>query len=175
MEVAILPETTEDYKDIHAVNAAAFGPAEGAGKAVFVDTLRRTERFIPGLSLVARHNGKIVGHILLYPIDILQGNRKVETLSLALLSVLPEFQNNGIGSGLVNAGISNARRLGFRSVIVLGHESYYPRFGFSPAGAYGITAAFADPDFAFMALELQPEALKTAHGILKYPKEFDGI
>ncbi|OGS34985.1 MAG: hypothetical protein A2293_04980 [Elusimicrobia bacterium RIFOXYB2_FULL_49_7] len=174
MKTDIRPETKDDFKDIRAVNVAAFGP-EGQGKAAFVDKLRQTKRFVPELSLTAKHYGKVVGHILFYPIDILQGDKKVETLSLALLSVLPAFQNKGVGSKLVKVGLSKAKKLDFQSVIVLGHEKYYPRFGFTPLSTYGITSTINEPDHILMALELEPETLKTVNGILQYPEEFDGV
>jgi putative acetyltransferase len=175
MLIDIKPETTEDYKDIHAVIAAAFGPVEGVAKAVFVDLLRRTESFIPALSLTAKLGGKAVGHIVFYPIAILQDGKKLGTLSLALLSVLPAFQNKGIGSALVKEGLSKAGTLGFKSVIVLGHANYYPRFGFVPVKNFGIKTPFIDPDSVFLALELELGALQDANGMIRYPAEFDGI
>jgi putative acetyltransferase len=47
-------------------------------------------------------------------------------------------------------------------VIVLGHEHYYPRFGFSSAKASNLTSPF--PPEAFMALELKEGALAGVKG-----------
>jgi predicted N-acetyltransferase YhbS len=77
-----------------------------------------------------------------------------------------------IGSKLVEHGLERARSLGFRSVIVLGHERYYPRFGFMPASNFDIHAPFDVPDTAFMGLELREDALKLPNGVVLYAKEF---
>ena len=55
-----------------------------------------------------------------------------ESLALAPVSVLPEYQNKGIGSKLILLRSKISKEMGFESVIVLGHDKYYPRFGFSP-------------------------------------------
>ncbi len=62
--------------------------------------------------------------------------------------------------------------MGFKSVIVLGHEKYYPRFGFKPASEWGIKAPYDVPDEAFMAVELEKEALDNVAGTVIYGKEF---
>ena len=54
------------------------------------------------------------------------------------MSVLPEYQRQGIGSTLVNCGLDACREAGYERAIVLGHTSYYPRFGFRPAQAWDI-------------------------------------
>lgn len=62
--------------------------------------------------------------------------------------------------------------MGFKSVIVLGHAKYYPRFGFKPASIWGIKAPFDVPDESFMALKLQSCSLDGVKGTMIYPKEF---
>lgn len=53
-------------------------------------------------------------------------------------------------------------KLDFKSVLVLDHAKYYPRFGFERASNYGILATFEVPDEAFLAIELEKSSLKTA-------------
>lgn len=53
-----------------------------------------------------------------------------------------------------------------------GHAEYYPRFEFAPASRWGIKCPFEVPDEAFMALELQPNALANTAGTVKYPPAF---
>jgi predicted N-acetyltransferase YhbS len=81
-------------------------------------------------------------------------------LALAPISVIPRFQNRKIGTRLVREGLQKARKLGFKSVIVVGHPDYYPRFGFEKASKYGISASFDVPDNALFAIELEKDALK---------------
>jgi putative acetyltransferase len=62
------------------------------------------------------------------------------------------------------------REIGERIVIVVGHPTYYPRFGFSSARARALEHPFS-PD-AFMALELSPGALDGVRGRVQYPRAF---
>lgn len=167
-------ETPKDFKDIFEVNKIAFGQEN---EAKLIETLRNnTKVFIPELSIVAIENNKIVGHILFTKINIKddKGNLN-ESLGLAPMAVRPEFQKKGIGKQLILKGIETAKELGFKSVIVLGHKTYYPKFGFEPAEKWNIKAPFDIPSNAFMAIELQKDGLKNISGTVIYPKEFEMV
>ncbi len=169
MEVGIHCERPEDYDAITAVNDAAFGrPNEGR----LVASLRNREEFNPSLSLVAEINGDIVGHILFHPVKIKSGNEVYESVALAPMCVLPELQRKGIGSLLVNEGIRRLKKLGYKSVIVLGHAEYYPRFGFKAASLWNINSPVEVPDDVFMVLELTEGELNLIQGTVEYPPEF---
>ena len=169
MSVVVRPETEEDYARISWINDVAFNqPNEGR----LVENLRKTSDFISDLSLVAEDDGEVFGHILFYPIKIVSGDIKHDSLALAPMSVDPDFQNIGIGSMLVKEGLRRAKSLGYRSVIVLGHKGYYPRFGFEKASKWGIKAPFDLPDDVFFAIELEKDGLKNVSGVVEYPKEF---
>jgi putative acetyltransferase len=88
------------------------------------------------------------------------------------MAVLPERQRTGIGSTLVERGLADARRLGHRVVIVVGHPAYYPRFGFVPGEPFDIRIPFEVSPAAFMVLELQAGALAGVRGEVEYPPEF---
>lgn len=60
-------------------------------------------------------------------------------------------------------------------MIVLGHEHYYPRFGFVPASRWHIKAPFEVPDNVFMAIELAEGSLAGVEGTVVYAKEFLGV
>ena len=170
MEVIIRKENPSDYTGITKVNDLAFNqPNEG----LLVEKLRKNPEFIPAMSLVAEMDGKIIGHILFFPIRIFGGLVYYKSLSLAPISVLPQHQKMGFGTQLVKHGLIVAKKAGFESVIVLGHPWFYPKFGFVPASRYGIVSPFAAPDEAFMALELVPDALKESSGMVEYPIEFE--
>ena len=169
--IEISPERQRDADAIYAVNAEAFGRDS---ESMLVDLLRNSDSFIPELSLVARMGDNIVGHILFTKVRI-AGNdgSEYESLALAPMSVSPGYQHQGIGTALVNTGLERARQLGYKSVIVLGHESYYPRFGFTPASQWNIGAPFEVPELAFMAMELVPGGLEGVGGTVQYSKEFE--
>ena len=132
-----------------------------------VNRLRKSEAFIPELSLVAAENGKIVGHILFTRLKV--GN--TVQLGLAPLAMLPQWQGKGIGTKLIEAGHTRAKELGYDWSILVGHETYYPRFGYFPASRVGVTAPFDVPDVNLMAFSLQGKATPL-DGMLEYPKAF---
>ncbi|MNY35374.1 Acetyltransferase (GNAT) family protein [compost metagenome] len=142
-----------------------------------VDALRNNPTvFVPELSIVATEKNNIVGHILFTKINI-KGDKGLinESLGLAPMAVIPEFQKNGIGGQLIRKGLEVAKDLGFKSVIVLGHEHYYPKFGFEPADIWKIKAPFEVPSNVFMAIELVNDGLKNISGTVVYPKEFEAV
>ena len=171
MNLTIRQENKADIKQVYELNLLAFGEK---GEAILVDLLREKNEFIPQLSLVAILNNEIVGHILFTKIKIIdnKGNEN-ESLALAPMAVLPKYQKKGIGEKLIYKGLDIATKLNFKSVIVLGHEHYYPKFGFVPTVKWKIRAPYDVPDNAFMGIELVKNALKNVNGIVKYPKEFD--
>jgi putative acetyltransferase len=166
--VTIREEQSSDAPQIRIVIQQAFGQTE---EADIVDKLR--EACTNRISLVAVLIGQIVGHILFTPVTI-QGKEKViKGMGLAPMAVLPEFQRRGIGSQLVNSGLDIIKKAKHPFVIVLGHPTYYPRFGFVPASRYGIKSEYEDvPDEAFMVLILDPSTLKGVSGVAKYRPEF---
>ena len=170
--ITIRPETAEDYAAIREVNLLAFGQEV---EPRLVENLRRLPDFIPELSLVAIETGQVVGHILFSPMLIETKDGSVPALTLAPLAVRPEFQNQGIGSALVRDGLERCRSLGHKTVVVVGHPAYYPRFGFSPARARGLEAPFPVPDEAFMVLELVPGALDGVAGVVRFPPPFEEV
>ncbi len=162
-------ETPGDEEGISRVNDLAFGqPNEGR----LVAALRAKPEYKRELSLVADTDGRIVGHILLYPIHVRTANDHVTSLSLAPLAVIPKYQNKGIGGTLILKGLKAAKMLGFTSVFVLGHPDYYPRFGFTRASEWGIYCPFQAPDDAFMAIELEEGTLDGVRGTVIFPEEY---
>jgi predicted N-acetyltransferase YhbS len=168
--VIIRQEQPTDYRETQAVVRLAFEtmPHADGDEHELVEKLRASPDFIPFLSLVAELNGKIIGHILFSKTII--GSETA--LTMAPVSVLPKFQNQGIGGSLIKAGHTVAKNLGYKGIVVLGHENYYPKFGYTPASNYGITCPFDVPDINFMAIELVPDGLKDAVGEAQHPKEF---
>jgi len=174
MKIVIRSERKEDFDKITEINDQAFGlPDEGN----LIINLRKTRDFNAHLSLVAvdADNDKTMGHILFYPIKIKSGDTEYQSLSLAPMSVLPEFQRKMIGSKMVTEGLIREKNLGYKSVIVLGHVNFYPRFGFQPASKWGINCPFDVPNEAFMTLELVENGLHKTEGVVVYPKEFDDV
>ena len=127
------------------------------------------------ISLVAELESKVVGHILFTPVELSGDKDKLKIIGLAPMAVLNKYQNKGIGSKLVEAGLDKCKSLGYDAVVVLGHPNYYPKFGFVPSIKYGIKSEYDVPDEVFMILELVPDALKNHEGIIKFHEAFNSV
>ena len=165
MNFFIRKEKKEDYKITEEVVKEAFANEEYSDQSEhrLVASLRNSDEFIPDLSLVALHRDKIIGHILLSKIFIVKDEKSIESLALAPVSVLPNYQNKSL---------EVAEKLNFDSVIVMGHSEYYPKFGFKKASNWGIKAPFEVPDEFLMAIELKKNALDKTSGIIQYSDAF---
>lgn len=174
MTITVRQETKKDYTEVETVVEEAFKNEEYTDHTehFLVANLRKDTAFIPELSLAAEADNKIVGHVLLTKITIKNVADHYDSLALAPVSVLPDYQNQGVGSKLILNALAKARDLGYKSVIVLGHDKYYSRFGFRPASIFNIESPFKVPDEAFMALELEEDSLNEVSGKVIYSKPF---
>lgn len=165
----IRDEKDSDRDAVYAVNKSAF---ETQSEADLVDALRLQAQ--PVVSLVAEDNGKVVGHIMFSPVS-LSDYPDLKVMGLAPMAVAPTHQGKGTGSALVRAGLDQCRQLDFAAVVVLGHPDYYPRFGFSPSSQFGIDSEYEVLEEVFMAMELQPEALRGKTGRVRYHPAFSNV
>ncbi|MDO8897177.1 MAG: N-acetyltransferase [Bacteroidales bacterium] len=174
MNPIIRQEKFDDHKAVFTITELAFRNLEISehNEQFLVERLRKSSAFIPELSLVADMEGKIVGHILLTKILIKNEKNEHESLSLAPVSVHPDFQKMGIGAKLIKAAHQKARELGYKSVVLVGHPHYYPRFGYRKASDFGIKFHFDAPDEVCMAVELLPKGLDGVNGFVELAKEF---
>ncbi|WP_046494189.1 GNAT family N-acetyltransferase [Streptomyces odonnellii] len=144
-------ETSADISTIRGISLAAF---DTPSEADLVDALRADPSWISGLSIVATgQDGKPVGHALLTRCHI----DETPALCLGPVAVRPEYQKTGAGSAAIRASLQAAKEMGEHFVTVLGHPTYYPRFGFTRASQYGIGLSIDVPDEAMMALTLDAD------------------
>ncbi|OOE12744.1 GNAT family N-acetyltransferase [Fictibacillus arsenicus] len=170
--IRIRTERNGDQKAITQINDLAF---KGDNESRLVNAIRNSDLFVPELSLVAESDGELIGHILFSIVHIKSGKDEIPTLALAPMAVVPEHQNRGVGSLLVEEGLKRAKDQGFENVVVLGHPEFYPKFGFIPASTKEIEAPFPVPDEVFMALEIKEGSLDQIKGKIVYPPAFDTV
>ncbi|MBS7255950.1 GNAT family N-acetyltransferase [Flavobacterium branchiicola] len=174
MEIKLRQENKEDYKSVFQLIEKAFEKEEYSDhrEQFLVERLRDSNAFIPELSIIAEVEGKIVGHILFTKLEIKNQSQSFQSLALAPVSVLPEFQGKGIGSKLILHGHDVAKKLGYKSVILLGHQDYYPRFGYELCEKHDIKMPFEVPAENCMVIALIKDGLKDVRGEVVYPKAF---
>lgn len=168
--IEIRSEKPDDESGVRRVHEAAFAPS--LLEANLVDMLCKAGKAL--VSLVAIDEGQIVGHVLFSPVSIAIAPDQFRAVGMAPVGVLPAFQNKGIGSRLIRQGLDQCREAGYDAVVVLGHTSYYPRFGFLPGSHFGLENAYNAND-AFMALELKEGALAGVSGLVQYGLEFGEV
>lgn len=169
----IRTEEANDIDNIFQINSAAF---DTDSEAELVNRLR--EQAEPFLSLVAEQEGTLVGHLLLTPVTLDADqdiSSELKLMGLAPMAVMPNNQNIGIGSALVEAGLAHCRNLGIGAVVVLGHPEYYPRFGFEPSVNFNIKSEYEVPTEVFMAQELQSGYLQNVSGTIQYHPAFNEL
>jgi putative acetyltransferase len=172
-DMIIRQETSNDAAAIDAVHRAAFAPVAAGAEPVevgLVRALRSDAGWSPKLSLVAEHEGVVVGHVVCSRGSL----GPWAALGLGPIGVLPERQRDGFGGALMHAVLGAADALEHPVVVLLGHLEYYPRFGFVPAGSVGISPT--DPAWIshFQARTLgawRPEMAGTFH----YASPFDAL
>ena len=130
---------------------------------LLVSRLRKSSSFVPELSYVAEQDGKLVGHII-YTVSKIVDNNSHEMLTFGPLSVHPDYQNQGIGKALMLHTFQEAKRLGYRAVIIFGHSDYYPRVGFRRAIEFGITSSDNETFDSLMVYPLYDGALDGIQG-----------
>jgi len=174
LPITIRLETSGDEPGVRRVNEAAFpGPEE----ADIVDEIRRVSPAGWQSIVAVDRAGDIVGHLLLSPCPVEDdaGGTLGEVLALGPVAVLPAVQYRGVGSALVTAALSLAMARGAPAVVLLGHASYYPRFGFVAARSVGLEPpAQAWPDAAWMA-RLLPAWDDGLRGTVRYPGAFEPL
>lgn len=139
----IRPELPDDAAAIHALTARAFlGKSFSDGtEAHVVDGLRAANALT--ISLVVEDQGEILGHVAFSPVTI--DGQPGAWFALGPVSVTPARQRQGIGTLLIETGLSQLRDLGAAGCVLLGDPAYYQRFGF--VGDSALRYRDVDPKF----------------------------
>ena len=122
-------ECRQDRDAITRVTIAAFKdhPFSRQTEHFIVNALRSSSALT--VSLVAEFEDQVVGHIAFSPIAISDGTSHWH--GMGPVSVLPDHQRQGVGTALVNEGLSRLRAAGSRGCALVGPPDYYARFGFA--------------------------------------------
>ena len=169
-EIGIRAATAADAEAVDKVIRSAFAATEFGhqGESELVRMIEADGDTL--VSLVAERDGVLVGHVLFSRMDVEADGAALSGAGLAPVSVVPGSQGQGIGDALIRAGLAALREQSVAISFVLGHENYYPRFGYSPGLAARFASPFAGPHF--MAMMLDSDAAWPLGGRADYAPAF---
>jgi putative acetyltransferase len=157
--VIVREQHADDYCAIRHVYAEAFrtpgfraplDPDSVPSEVPLFEALWEAGDAIPALSFTAESDGEVVGHVTASKATV--GGEPV--VAVGPIGVLPDRQNAGVGSALVEKLLRAADAAEVPLIVLLGSPHYYDRFGFQPAEELGVTSP--DPSWgdAFQARPL---------------------
>ncbi|GIU43563.1 GNAT family N-acetyltransferase [Shewanella algidipiscicola] len=164
MNIQISHESPADAAKIHQLTEQAFlnAPHTDHTEQFIVDALRRAGMLT--ISLVAKADGEIIGHVAISPVTL--SNGATHWYGLGPISVLPEFQGQGVGSRLMNHSLAALELMAASGCVVLGDPSFYCRFGFKVVD--GLTLPGVPAEY-FQALSFKGTF---PHGEVSYHEAF---
>jgi putative acetyltransferase len=126
--IVIRSERDSDISAIAEVTAAAFETLAISNQTeqFIIEALRAAGAL--SLSLVAEVDGQVTGHVAFSPVSISDGT--LDWYGLGPVSVLPDYQRQGIGKALIREGLSRLKDMNAGGCCLVGHPDYYIKFGF---------------------------------------------
>ncbi|MCB2128542.1 MAG: N-acetyltransferase [Rhodobacteraceae bacterium] len=117
-------ETEADWWEVEALYDLCFAPGRTALSSY---RLRDGVEQVRGLCHTLRDaDGILAAVIRFWPVDV--GGRR--SLLLGPVAVHPTRQGEGLGALLIRESMTEAARLGWERVLLVGDQPYYRRFGF---------------------------------------------
>lgn len=166
-------EEPNDIDGVRRVVEAAFGQPN---EAQIVDRLRAAGDLV--MSHLADRKREVIAHVAFSPAQVIDDAGVVREvpgglLALAPMAVLPKYQKQKVGSGLLQSALMRLELQGAGAIVVLGHPEYYPRFSFTPASAFGLRCPFDAPDEAFLLRVLRDDIpCDTFQGTVRWAPAF---
>ena len=118
-QILIRSETGADVGIIAEVTVAAFNTLviSNHTEQFIISALRAAKALT--VSLVAELDGRVVGHVAFSPVTVSDGTQN--WFGLGPVSVLPEYQRQGIGKALTLEGLSRLKDLKAQGACLVGH------------------------------------------------------
>jgi putative acetyltransferase len=128
LRFSIRNERPADIASIAKVTEEAFRTLEISNhtEQFIINSLRATGALT--ISLIAEMDGNVIGHIAFSPVTMSDGTK--DWYGLGPVSVLPDYQRQGVGKALIEGGLSRLKDIGAKGCCLVGHPDYYKKFGF---------------------------------------------
>lgn len=172
----IIKPVSEEYRDIsldftEKVFTEFSGEKEGREVRALVGEIRSKKYYLPELDLMMIDGqGEIIGYVMFSKFP-LEGRHEDELLLLSPAAVKTELQRRHISKELIEYGFCQARKMGFKAVLVEGNPMNYRSRGFCTSADFGIIAdeSVKLPDAScLMVKELEEGALESIKGAVRY-------
>jgi putative acetyltransferase len=167
-EIGVVTMRLEQPADAPQVRDLLEASFPGQGEAILVDRLRSEGKLV--LSLVAEDGGVVVGYIAFARIQIEEDEGRFAAVALAPLAVYPDYQSQGVASGLVREAHACLAALGETLSVVLGEPGYYGRFGYSNRRVARFESEYQSPYLMGLSFGAAPR-----EGRLVYPAAFAAL
>ena len=115
---------------INKIILSAFSTEEGKKLVQIIDDFIQEKNKNEIISLTAVIDNEIVGFVSFSPI-FFNKDINISGYILAPLAVLPTFQNQGVGTELINTGMKILKKDSLDFLFVYGDPKYYAKFGFN--------------------------------------------
>ena len=176
MKLSFRLEKEEDYRIVEEITREAFWNLyiPGATEHFIIHKLRKSKAFIPELDYVVLDDNKIIGNIVYTHAKIIDKNNiEHKILSFGPVSILPEYQNKGVGKALIEYTKNIAKELGYNGIVIYGYPGFYAKVGFTGAIKYKISRFDGKYAKALLALELYEGALEGISGKFNEDSSFE--
>ncbi|MDL2234089.1 N-acetyltransferase [Tyzzerella sp. OttesenSCG-928-J15] len=171
MNINIRRENPGDYRQVEHITREAFWNLyrPGCDEHYMAHHLRNHEDFIPELTFVIELDGQIVGSIFYSKSKVVADDgRQWETITFGPVSISPELHRQGLGRKLITHSIEQAKKLGYRAIMIGGFTYHYHPYGFVGTKKYSITMPDGKYYTGIMALPLYDGALDGVRGKLHF-------
>jgi len=177
MKFTLKPEEEKDHRVVEELTREAFWNLyfPGCDEHLLIHKLRKAKEFIPALSIVAVLDNKIVGHIAYTEAKVIDGDTEHIVLTFGPLSVLPDYQRQGIGRQLVEHTKQIARELDYKAIFIYGYPEIYSRLSFIQSKEYNITNKEGKFPVSLQVFELYSGALNGIKGIFDEGKAYQQV
>ncbi len=176
-DMEIRMETPDDYYHVELMTQHAFWNKfrPGCDEHYLVHKLRMDKDYLPELSRIAVKDGEVIGTIMYFKAEIVDGDITHEVLSFGPLCIAPNWQGCGVGELLVKETLILARDKGYKGIVIFGEPDYYPRLGFKTCDQYNITTSDGKNFDAFMCLELEKGSMSGIKGKFIYSENLSDL
>lgn len=154
-------ERLEDRREVEELTRRAFWNLNtpGCTEHYLAHRLRTHPDFIPELDLVLEKDGRIIGSIMYTRARLIGNGCEKEILTFGPVSILPEYQRQGLGKALLAGSFAKARDAGYEAIVIFGHPGNYVSSGFVSCRRHNVHLDGGIFPTAMLVLELKSGAL----------------